>query len=270
MPVRPDFTFEEFREYFPYVPTALAIRECVRLHAMRDLECPSPILDVGCGDGLFARLAFQDADVWGIDIDSNEVRRAQASQAYSQLILADITRTHLPAQFFGSCIANCSLEHIPDIDAATRAILGSLQPGAPFYTFLPNRAWTESLLSVRALRKMGQNGVADAIDSKINEIFAHRHLEDEDGWRRIFEKAGFVIERLEPLGSAASTLAFEAFLLPSTLGWVTKKLTRRWVLMPWLRRYSAAPVFGMVRSVLEVPEQNTPSPEFLLVARRPA
>ena len=42
-----EITFADFERYFPYAPTALCIKECVRLKAMHGLSCPGPILDVG-------------------------------------------------------------------------------------------------------------------------------------------------------------------------------------------------------------------------------
>src|SRR4051812_33495173 len=76
----------DFERYFPYTPAALCVKECARLSALRRYACPGPILDVGCGDGLFASIAFEGAEVWGIDIDAEEGRWAAASQAYSQVI----------------------------------------------------------------------------------------------------------------------------------------------------------------------------------------
>ena len=37
--MKPEITFEDFKRYYPYAPTALAIKECVRLNSMRDLDC---------------------------------------------------------------------------------------------------------------------------------------------------------------------------------------------------------------------------------------
>lgn len=264
-----EFTFEEFKQYYPYAPTALAIKECVRLHAMRELDCPGPILDVGCGDGLFASLAFEGAEVWGIDIDGEEGRKAQASRAYSHVILADVTTARLPESFFGSCVANCSLEHVPDIRAAGRAISRALKPGGVFYTFLPARDWADALLSAQALRKAGLTPFASAITEGINSIFKHRHLEDAAGWSRIFAEAGFEIEAVKPIGSSASTMAFEAFLGPSLLGRLTKALTGRWTLMPGLRQFGALPVYAMVRALLQANPQQTLTAEYLLVGRKP-
>ncbi len=264
-----EITLEDFKRYYPYAPTALAIKECVRLNALRGLDCPGPILDVGCGDGLFATLAFGGREVWGIDIDGNEGRRAQASQAYSHVILADVTQARLPEAFFGSCVANCSLEHVPDIDAAGRTILRALKPGGIFYTFVPAREWADSLLTAQALRKLGLGSLADTVTETINSVFKHRHLEDAAGWARIFENAGFEVTRVDPIGTTASTMAFEAFLVPSLAGRLNKALTGKWTLIPGMRQFGAVPVYALVKALLAMNPAQTPTAEFLLVARRP-
>ncbi len=135
----PELSLADFRRYFPYTPTALAIKECARLSVVRRYGCPGPVLDVGCGDGLFARIAFESVEVWGIDIDAAEGRWAAASRAYTQVILGDVTRARLPEGFFATCVANCSLEHVPRIDLALRTIFHSLRPGGVAYLFVPNR-----------------------------------------------------------------------------------------------------------------------------------
>src|SRR3954453_3348054 len=98
--IDPEISLSDFRRYFPYTPAALCVKECARLSALRRYACPGPILDVGWGGGLFARVAFEGTDVGGIDIDAEEGRWAEGSQAYSQVILGDVTRAKLPAAFF--------------------------------------------------------------------------------------------------------------------------------------------------------------------------
>jgi SAM-dependent methyltransferase len=264
-----EISLRDFQSYYPYAPTALAIKECVRLGSMRGLKCEGPILDVGCGDGLFARLAFQDAEVWGIDIDGNEGRRAQASRAYSQVMLADITRARLPEGFFGSCIANCSLEHIPDLGAALRTIHKSLKPGGVVYAFLPNREWASHMATPRALERLGLETLSRTVCEAIDQQFRHEHLEDADGWARWFREAGFEVPRVEPIGSTASTVTFEMFLLPSLLGLMSKKLTGRWTLFPRLRHLEAVPVYALVRGLLSLQGDSVPTAEFLVEGRKP-
>ncbi|MDZ4064165.1 MAG: class I SAM-dependent methyltransferase, partial [Coriobacteriia bacterium] len=68
-----------FAAYYKFALVALALRECIRLQAVRHMALPEPILDVGCGDGLFARLAYPGKQSWGIDIEPSELQRAQST-----------------------------------------------------------------------------------------------------------------------------------------------------------------------------------------------
>lgn len=260
---------EDFDAYFPFAPTALCVKECVRLAALRRYTCEGPILDVGCGDGLFAKIAYGTEDVWGIDIDANEGRLAQATRAYSQIVIADITRAWMPEALFATCIANCSLEHVPRIDAALANIKKALRPGGQAFLFVPNRDWARHLLSVRTLDALGVPAAGSLIQRSIDQLFVHHHLYDEEGWRAVVEEAGFEVVKVDPVGSTASTVAFEIFLLPSVAGWVNNRLTTRWTNFPALRRRVAPLVYRAVKAALTVGHEETRTAEFLLIVRRP-
>jgi SAM-dependent methyltransferase len=263
-----EVTLDDFAQYFPHTPAALCVKECARLSALRLYDCPGPILDVGCGDGLFARIAFDDAEVWGIDIDAKEGRWAAASGSYSQVILGDVTRATLPASFFATCVANCSLEHVPRIDLALRNICNSLRPGGRAFLFVPNRDWARAFLSYRALEAVGLGSAAELLRSSIDTFFKHHHLYDADGWRDLVAASGLEVEAVEPVLSTATTVAFEALLIPSLAGWLNKHLTTRWTNFPRARRLYARPVHAMVERLLRSSRPDLTA-EFLLVARRP-
>ncbi len=263
-----EIALDDFRRYFPHTPTALCIKECARLSAIRRYACPGPILDVGCGDGLFARIAFDDAEVWGIDIDAAEGRWAAASQAYAQIVLGDVTRASLPRAFFETCVANCSLERVPRIDLALKNIYSALSPGGTAYLFVPSADWASHLNSARWAARLGVPALGAAIQNAIDRQFRHHHLYDAAGWRDVVARSGLRVLEVEPVLSTASTVAFEAFLLPSLLGLLNKKLTTRWTNFPPARRWFAEPVYRAVKALMERADQ-APTAEFLIVARRP-
>lgn len=264
-----EFSFLEFFEYFAHVPTALAIKECVRLKRMKELPIIGPVLDVGCGDGLFTSLAHPGVDAWGIDINEREAARAQASRAYRQVICQSITETSaLPSAFFATCIANCSLEHVPDIRAALRTVRGAMQPGGIFYLIVPAPQWTTTLPLRRALSKVGLADLGRAYGAALDAQFAHHHLYPAQRWEQLLRDAGFVEIEHEPLGSDGSQAAFEAALLPSTVGYVMKKATGRWVLAPNLRRLYAWPAFRAVHW-LTTKNPTGEGAEILIACRTP-
>ena len=262
--------FEDFREYFPYAPTALCIKECTRASALDSFDCDGPILDVGCGDGVFAKLVFRGRDIWGIDIDSNESGRAQATRVYSQIVLGDVTSARLPSGFFATCLANCSLEHVANIGAALQNIRGSLQPGGKLLMIVPNKEWTTDFLSSRALEAIGAHLLAQKVREQIDSTFRHLQLHSAEEWSRIAAAAGLEVEEVRPIGSASGTVAFELFLLPSLLGWLNKRLTTRWTNFPGLRSLLTRPAHLLVRAAMASTGKTAPSAELLVVARRPA
>lgn len=229
----------DFTAYYRFAPAALAIRECVRLKAVRELDLPEPILDVGCGDGLFARLAYPNKQTWGIDINPSEVQRAQSSQSYSTLICGNICNIDLPKSYFASCIANCSLEHVPDIHGALASIRGSMRPGGTFVMIVPTPDWDSFLTTTETLEKLGLRSLARAYGDTLNNVFSHIHLYDEKTWTGHLARAGFRVDRCDPIAMRDTSWAFDLFLYPSLLGFFTKKLTGRWVMSPALRPLTA-------------------------------
>lgn len=264
-----EVTRADFERYFPYTPAALCVKECARLSALRRHDVKGPVLDVGCGDGLFASIAFEGVEVWGIDIDAEEGRWAAASQAYSQVILGDVTRAHLPAAFFETCVANCSLEHVPRIDRALSNIARSLAPGGRAYLFVPNKNWARDLLSYRTLSGVGLDSAAELLRSSVDTFFKHHHLHDREEWHEIVTAAGLDVVAIEPALSTGTTVAFELLLLPSLAGWANKHMTTRWTNFPPARRLMAGPVHALVERILRASSPNL-SAEFLIVAERRA
>lgn len=266
-PTGPEFTFLEFDAYFPHVPTALAVKECVRLKRMKELPVVGPILDVGCGDGLFTSLAYPGTDIWGIDVNEREAARAQASLAYQQVVCQSITESgSLPEAFFATCVANCSLEHVPDIRAALKTIRRSMRPGGLFYLIVPKSDWTNTLPTKRRLGVLGLQEIGRAYGGALDAQFVHHHLYEADEWQRLLEEAGFCDVEHEKLGMDGSQAAFEAWLLPSLAGFFTKKVTGRWVFASKLRRSYAWPVFQLVRKLLQTSRTGVGA-EILLVCR---
>lgn len=260
---------EDFAAYYSFSPAALALRETVRLTAVRRLELAEPILDVGCGDGLFAHLAYPDKQVWGIDINPSEVRRAQATASYKTLICGNVCDVDLPRGFFGSAVANCSLEHVPDLPGALANVRRSLKDDARFILIVPTPQWTRHLAVPELLGHIGLRSLGRAYGDALDRVFRHVHLHDAAWWERRLDDAGFDVLDTEFIVARAISWAFEMLLPPSAVGWVVKQLTGRWVLSPWLRPITA----DAVRTLIDVVARRFPdgpdesAGEYMIVAR---
>src|SRR5436190_22016018 len=75
-----------FKALLQYMPMALAVHELMRMRALAEVGVlPTPLLDVGCGDGLFWEVLTREllsgksknvAGLVGIDINADELRLA--------------------------------------------------------------------------------------------------------------------------------------------------------------------------------------------------
>jgi len=259
---------QDFSAYYAFAPAALAIRECVRLQAVRQLDLPEPLLDVGCGDGLFARLAYPNKQAWGIDINPSEVQRAQQTASYMTLICGNIVGVHLPESFFGSAIANCSLEHVPDIHGALTNIRRALKPDGTLVLIVPTPNWTHHLVIPEALRSVGLVGLAHAYGDALDRVFSHVHLYDADGWRKHLDRAGYDVDEVRTIASRPTSWAFDLMLYPSLVGYFIRRLTGRWVAMPSLRPLTVDAARAIVNSIGRLAPEGDAAAEYLILARK--
>jgi SAM-dependent methyltransferase len=256
--------------YLRHAPLSLSLREINRLVAMQTVAGgKGPVLDVGCGDGFWWTVRHDDREIYGIDISASEIAQAQ-SRIRAELI--DISReTPFVPTKFEEIIGNCSLEHVPDIDAALSNLRRAANDRARLLMFVPTPRWAYSgnlqrLLLARAPR------VAMALSGALNGFFQHWHLYDAKVWQRLLEQNGWRVEQTLGLGSARSEFLFRLFMPPAFAEFVVKKLTGFYPsrLARILPDAALAPFAKLVRWAISDPIVPADSPhayEYLIVAR---
>jgi SAM-dependent methyltransferase len=190
----------------------------------QDLPLPSPVYDVGCGDGHFASLTFEKKLDVGLDPWHGPIHEAQKYGAYKSLVEADGACSPFPSSHFASGLSNSVLEHIPHIDAVLAETARVLKPGAPFYFCVPNTRYFSALSLTRVFGK--------TYEGWFRRISRVHHADEPDVWEARLERAGFTLERWWHYFSPASMRVLEwghYFGLPSL---VAKALTGRWILSP--------------------------------------
>jgi SAM-dependent methyltransferase len=196
------------------------------------LALSRPVLDVGCGDGHFASVAFDDSLDAGLDPWWGPLTEAHGRCVYRVLAQADGTRMPYPDGYFGSGISNSVLEHIPDVQAVLAETSRVLRPGAYFYFCVPSDNFLPFLSIGRALDALHLRRPANGYRRFFNRISRHHHCDDADTWRIRLQRAGLDLDHWWPYFSRSALKALEwgHYLgLPSL---VSKKLTGRWVLWP--------------------------------------
>jgi hypothetical protein len=258
------------RAYLEHAPLSLTLREINRLIAIEAVgSARQPVLDVGCGDGFWWTLRGGDhREVYGIDISAREIAQARTR---INAALTDVSRERpFPGTQFAEIIGNCSLEHVPDIDAALSNLRRAAAPGARLLMFVPTPRWAyqgrlQSWLLPRAPR------LAMSISGALNGFFQHWHLYDAKVWTRLLAQNGWQVRAAYGLGSGRSEFLFRAFLPPAFLEFVAKKLTGFYPsrLARFLPRAALAPAVRLVRWAVSDPLVPVDSPtayEYLLIA----
>jgi SAM-dependent methyltransferase len=257
------------RAYLGHAPVSLVLREVNRLIAFAALASGrGPVLDVGCGDGFWWTVRPDPREVYGVDISTMEIDQARA-RIHAELcdVSADVP---FRGTRFGEIIGNCSLEHIPDIDAALANLRAAAAPDGRLLMFVPTPRWayqgrTQSALLARAPR------VAMSLAGALNGFFQHWHLYDEKVWARLLAQNGWRVRAAYGLGSARSEFLFRLFMPPAFAGFLVKQLTGVYParLLRALPEPVTAPLVALVTQAVRDPIVAADAPtayEYMIVA----
>jgi SAM-dependent methyltransferase len=236
------------------LPYFRALLRAVEASLVHPIDLPPPILDVGCGDGHFGSVAFDQPTTVGVDPSLASLREASRFHAYRWLVAAGGERMPFADGAFASAFSNSVLEHIPPLQEVLNEVGRVVRPGGKFVFTVPNPGYLEHLALPRVPRRLGINRLADAYVEWFRVVTRTVNLEWEDDWRRRLEKAGFTLRRSIRYFPPRALRALEwghYFGLPSLLA---RKLTGRWILWPsrfnlglterFVRRYYREPLAG--------------------------
>ncbi len=213
------------------IPFFRALLRAVEARFYEGLELPSPSLDLGCGDGHFASLAFETPPEIGLDPWLGPVKEAAQQQVYKMVVAGQGASLPFPEEFFSSAISNSVLEHIPEVTAVLADLHRVLKRGASFIFCVPNQRFTETLSMGIFFDNLGFGSLGDRYRRFFNRISRHHHCDSPELWKRRLEEVGFRIEKHWNYFSPASLRVLEwghYFGLPS---WVCRKLFGRWILV---------------------------------------
>jgi SAM-dependent methyltransferase len=255
--------------YLRHAPVSLVLREINRLIAFAALAGKrGPVLDVGCGDGFWWTVRDEPREVYGVDISEREIDQAR-TRIHAEL--TDVSReTPFPGIQFHEIIGNCSLEHIPDIDAALSHLRAASAPGGRLLMFVPTPRWAyqgrlQSLLLHTAPR------LAMTLSGALNGFFQHWHLYDVKVWTRLLQQNGWKVTSSYGLGSSRSEFVFRLFMPPAFGEFLVKKATGNYPsrLAQGVPDLAIGPLVKLVTWAVQNPIVPTDSPhayEYMIVA----
>lgn len=228
MPPR-DFLWLNLRD----LPYFRAMLRAVEAQFYQQFELPAPVLDVGCGDGHFASIAFERKLDVGLDPSAASLRQAARYGGYHWLVQADGGRMPFPQGHFASALSNSVLEHIPQVRLVLAELGRVLKPGAPFIFCVPNPRYLGELSVPRILGRVGLKAAGEAYTGWFRRMSRVEHAAWPEEWQAWLQSAGFQLEQWWHYFSpqAMRMLEWGHYLGAPTL--LPHALAKRWIIAPW-------------------------------------
>ncbi len=223
-----DFLWLNIKE----LPYFRGLLRAVEARFYQDTVLESPILDLGCGDGLFSKITFDKILDVGLDPWAGPLRFAQNSKRYRIVVQASGNEIPFADKHFQSIISNSVLEHIPDVDSVLMEASRIIKTGGIFLFCVPNQNFLPNLSVSDFFDRLGFKSLAGSYRTFFNKISRHYHCDAPNVWKNRLEKVGFSVEKHWNYFSPSALHGLEwghYFGLPSL---VAHWLFGRWILTP--------------------------------------
>jgi SAM-dependent methyltransferase len=212
---------EDFTRLFHLFGPSLGLWRGAEIAVLRQEKFPTPVLDLGCGNGLVTSFILPRVDI-GLDPDRTALSHAQSLGIYRQVIPSGMEDSQLAPDSLGSIVSNSVLEHIPGIDAVLIAAAQALRPGGKLIFTVPTEDFSCSLL-------LRGHGYA----AQRNRQLQHRNLWPADEWQQRLARAGLKVIKVRPYLRSGWVRTWDALELLQmvSLGKI-RLLGRAWRRMP--------------------------------------
>lgn len=259
------------REHLCQVPFHRALVRSVEAAMLRPLPLEQPVLDAGCGDGIFAALALPGGVAFGVDVDWPALREARDRGVHRLVLQAGLEALPLRRGRLGAVVCNSVIEHVPAFHQALAAMAAALRAGGVLVLTTPTPDFAGMLATPRLLAACGLHRLAEAYGRWFNRLSRHHNFLSPAQWEAKLQELGLeVLDRrryFDELGMAVFELAhfLEAFRL------LLKRLCGRWVLFPGWARYS--PLVALKAKLIVALGSRTPRKRagyLFLLARKKA
>lgn len=104
------------------------------------------LIDLGCLDSLVPKLArerFPDAEIWGIDLAEEAIRKMKETDPQTVYTVADVYNTGIPREYFGYAVAGEIMEHLEEPEKFLKEAFRILRPGGILALSVPKEEAVE-------------------------------------------------------------------------------------------------------------------------------
>ncbi|HSN93563.1 MAG TPA: methyltransferase domain-containing protein [Anaerolineaceae bacterium] len=210
------------------------LRACEqRFYEEQDLA--QPVLDIGAGDGHFAKALLEQKVMFGIDPWWEPLVEAKERQVYGLLVQGNGDQIPAPEETFPAAMSNSVLEHIPNVQTVLNDVHRCLAPGGKFYFAVPNARFITDLWGMKVFNTLGLKRLAGSYSKFFNKISRHVNLDNPETWKARLMDAGFSeVESFNYFPVWAMQMLERGHLF-CIMTLFYKKLFGKWILFPSTR-----------------------------------
>ena len=205
------------RFYAAHSPPDHVLWKTIEWRLFREYTYAPPILDLGCGDGLFAELVFDQPLASGIDIRHQRVRKARRAGVYDLAVTGDATMMPYAGESFATVFSGCAMEHVPPMPRMLAEIARVLKPGGRLITTVPSGYFRDYLFVPTVLRRLGLNVLAARYGTLITRLLTIAHMYHPARWEQLLADAGLELVEARHFLPREATALFDRLLIAGNL-----------------------------------------------------
>jgi SAM-dependent methyltransferase len=238
--------------YLESAPISLALERAIESRWLASLPLAEPLLDLGCGDGLFAERTFERPLTVGLDRNDAELAIARSRGAYRMLLAGDGSRLPFRTGAFATVISNSVLEHLGDLRGTLAEVRRVLRPDGRFWFSVPSPLYGKLLFNTVVFDRLGLVGLARWYENLVNvRLQKNFHCLPIEEWTRLLASAGFTVAKHERYLPRSVMFVNDLGYPLAVPAMVWKRCFGRWTLSPRLRRPVAAALARMLEPIYQ-------------------
>ena len=183
---------------------------------------------------------------------------------YKKLLAADARKLPFAKNTFSTIISVSVLEHISHPEISIREAYRVLKRGGLFIYTVPTSVLNEHLYYPRLFKSLGMNRLAHFYLKTYHKVFKHINIFPPNTWKKMTEKAGFIIIHTEGTFTSSLVKAFDIFLLTALPSQLSRWLIgSRWVWGLGFKKRLLSPLYTYLVTHGESTESN-----ILIIAKK--
>jgi len=238
------FNTDILRAYLAEAPIYLALERVWECEIYKQMEFQRPILDLGCGDGIFAKILFNEKIDTGLDPLRHELAYARNLDVYRELLNSCGNKIPKQDNSFSTIYSNSALEHIQDIESVLKEMYRVLKPRGKLYITVPTDKFDKYTVGNTIFSFLPS--MQNSYRKYFNYFWKHYHCYGADKWINIFEKNGFKFMSATGYGSREQCMFKNLMIIFTLPNYIAKKLLNRYYICPSLRKYLSAIIANLI------------------------